>query len=178
MSDIKDILRGTDPRVMDFIDSLVPGLGTWLKQHQELSQPMEESLSISKPVARATRVSSGFGPRGGGMHWGADYAGRHGDNIYAAADGNVLYAGAASGFGNWIVINHKQGDQTFATVYGHMESHQVLVKPGFDVKQGDLIGYVGSAGQSTGPHLHFELHLGKYSDGRAGAVDPEEYIKG
>lgn len=176
MSNIEDIIANTDERVIDFVDSLIPGLGPWLKKQREQSPKKE--ITLSKPVAKATKISSHFGERIGGMHWGVDFAGRFGDNIYAAADGNVLYAGKAAGFGNWIVINHKQDGMLFSTVYGHMETQQVLVKPGFDVKAGQVIAYVGNAGQSTGPHLHFELHLGKYNDNRSTAVDPTEYIKG
>ena len=99
------------------------------------------------------RLTSGFGPRDGRFHEGLDFGANYGAPIYAAADGYVLYAGPASGFGNEVVLQHSGG---VVTVYGHME--RILVGYGF-VKAGTAIALVGSEGDSTGPHLHFEVHL-------------------
>jgi murein DD-endopeptidase MepM/ murein hydrolase activator NlpD len=74
---------------------------------------------------------------------------------YAAMDGVVLEAGPASGYGLAVYIQHKNGD---VTVYGHMD--QILVSAGQVVKAGDTIALLGNRGQSTGPHLHFEVHKG------------------
>ena len=99
------------------------------------------------------RISSGFGPRDGRFHEGLDFAANYGAPVYAAADGYVLYAGPAIGFGNEIVLQHSNG---VVTVYGHME--RILITYG-RVSAGTAIALVGSEGDSTGPHLHFEVHL-------------------
>ena len=96
--------------------------------------------------------SSGFGGRWGTMHLGIDLAAPLGTPIVAAADGTVIDAGPASGFGMWIRI--KLDDGTI-NVYGHMYKFNVHV--GQRVKAGDLISWVGDNGFSTGPHLHFEV---------------------
>ncbi|UOY03635.1 M23 family metallopeptidase [Blastococcus sp. PRF04-17] len=106
------------------------------------------------PVAGA-RLTSGFGPRWGTFHHGIDLAAPMRTPEYAAGDGVVLRAGAASGFGLAVYILHENGD---VTVYGHMD--EILVEPGQYVDAGDTIALLGNRGQSTGPHLHFEVHRG------------------
>jgi murein DD-endopeptidase MepM/ murein hydrolase activator NlpD len=120
------------------------------------------------PVAGA-RISSGFGYRWGTLHAGMDFAAPMGTPEYAAMDGVVIRAGAASGFGLAVYIQHADGD---VTVYGHME--QILVQEGQTVKAGDTIALLGNRGQSTGPHLHFEVHLGGM-DGQK--VDPLSWLR-
>ncbi len=88
------------------------------------------------------------------FHPGIDIGAAFGAPIYAATAGTVLYAGPASGFGNEVVLQHTGGVQT---VYGHME--RILVTPGQGVQAGQAIALVGSLGESTGPHLHFEVHV-------------------
>jgi murein DD-endopeptidase MepM/ murein hydrolase activator NlpD len=106
------------------------------------------------PVAGA-RLTSGFGARWGTMHAGIDLAAPMRTPEYAAMDGVVLKAGAASGYGLAVYIQHGNGD---VTVYGHMDS--ILVSEGQHVRAGDTIALLGNRGQSTGPHLHFEVHVG------------------
>jgi murein DD-endopeptidase MepM/ murein hydrolase activator NlpD len=101
------------------------------------------------------RLTSGFGPRWGTYHYGIDLAAPMRTPEYAAGDGVVLRAGAASGFGLAVYILHENGD---VTVYGHMD--EILVEPGQYVDAGDTIALLGNRGQSTGPHLHFEVHRG------------------
>jgi murein DD-endopeptidase MepM/ murein hydrolase activator NlpD len=101
------------------------------------------------------RLSSGFGYRWGTLHAGIDFAAPLGTPEYAAMDGVVVRAGAASGFGLAVYIQHENGD---VTVYGHMQ--EILVQEGQAVKAGDTIALLGNLGQSTGPHLHFEVHEG------------------
>jgi murein DD-endopeptidase MepM/ murein hydrolase activator NlpD len=120
------------------------------------------------PVQGA-RLSSGFGYRWGTLHAGVDFAAPLGTPEYAAMDGVVLRAGAASGFGLAVYIQHANGD---VTVYGHME--EILVQEGQTVKAGDTIALLGNRGQSTGPHLHFEVHLGGM-DGEK--VDPLPWLR-
>ncbi len=123
-------------------------------------------------------LTSGFGPRWGTEHNGQDFGARIGTPIYAAADGIVTRAGPASGFGQWIVLDHEiEGRGTVSTVYGHMPSDGgVLVRQGDTVTAGQMIGKVGNNGQSTGPHLHFEVWQG----GRFGGTpqDPMPWLKG
>jgi murein DD-endopeptidase MepM/ murein hydrolase activator NlpD len=97
-------------------------------------------------------VTSGFGARWGTTHYGLDFAAPIGTPIYAAADGVVIEAGPASGFGLWVRIQHEDGT---ITVYGHMQSFSV--REGQQVKAGEQIARTGNRGQSTGPHLHFEV---------------------
>jgi len=98
------------------------------------------------------RFTSGFGARWGGSHLGIDIANSIGTPIYAAADGVVIEAGPASGFGLWVRIQHDDGT---ITVYGHMQDYSV--REGEWVKAGEQIARIGNRGQSTGPHLHFEV---------------------
>ncbi|MDR2071864.1 MAG: M23 family metallopeptidase [Spirochaetaceae bacterium] len=102
------------------------------------------------------------------MHTGIDISThRQGDPIVATADGQVAYTGyEPSGFGNYIIIRHQHG---FYTRYAHLLSSAVEI--GQEVKQGETIGYLGNTGRSTGPHLHYEVHIG--SD----VVDPIKYLK-
>ncbi|MDV6293475.1 peptidoglycan DD-metalloendopeptidase family protein [Rhodococcus aetherivorans] len=124
-----------------------------------------------KPVADGTFVvSSPFGARSGGFHQGVDMAGDAGTDIYAALDGTVSAAGPASGFGQWIVIDTPTRTGVVSTVYGHMYPDGVLVRTGDPVRTGQHIADIGSNGQSSGPHLHFELWEGGRFNGRA--VDP------
>ncbi|HEX7064445.1 MAG TPA: peptidoglycan DD-metalloendopeptidase family protein [Bacillales bacterium] len=105
-------------------------------------------------------ISSGYGMRSSGFHDGIDFAAPVGTPIYAVASGTVLYAGAASGFGNWVVIYHDSG---LITVYGHMYDNAIYVHQGQHVSQGQTIAAVGSNGHSTGNHLHFEVDRGNIS---------------
>lgn len=100
-------------------------------------------------------VSSCYASRWGTFHYGVDMAAPWGTPFYAAGDGVVVRAGPATGFGNVIMIEHADGT---ITVYGHEE--KILVDVGENVKAGQLIGLVGSLGESTGPHMHFEIRLG------------------
>ena len=121
------------------------------------------------PVEGA-RLTSPFGPRWGTLHAGVDLAAPMMTPEYAAMDGIVLQAGPASGFGLVVYIQHQNGD---VTVYGHME--EILVESGQTVQAGETIALVGNRGQSTGPHLHFEVRLGGL-DGEP--VDPVAYLRG
>ncbi|MGY1771565.1 peptidoglycan DD-metalloendopeptidase family protein [Blastococcus sp. SYSU D00813] len=120
------------------------------------------------PVQGA-RLTSGFGARWGTMHAGIDLAAPMYTPEYAAMDGVVLEAGPASGYGNAVYIQHENGD---VTVYGHME--EILVVPGQVVRAGDTIALLGNRGQSTGPHLHFEVHVGGLNGTK---VDPIPWLR-
>jgi murein DD-endopeptidase MepM/ murein hydrolase activator NlpD len=110
-------------------------------------------------------VTSPFGWRWGRLHEGIDLGAASGTPILAAAAGTVIYAGWMDGYGNFVIIDHGGG---IATAYGHQSS--IAVTDGQSVTQGQVIGYVGSTGHSTGPHLHFEVRV------NGSAVDPLGYL--
>jgi murein DD-endopeptidase MepM/ murein hydrolase activator NlpD len=100
-------------------------------------------------------LTSHFGYRWGKLHKGIDIGAPWGSPIYAASDGVVTYAGPRNGYGRLVTIRHAGG---FVTAYGHMS--RFAVHAGQHVTAGQVIAYVGSAGHSTGPHLHFEVRVG------------------
>ncbi len=105
-------------------------------------------------------LTSDFGIRNGRNHNGIDIGADTGTEIYAADGGEVTYAGMMSGYGKYIVIDHKNG---FETAYAHCD--EILVQCGETVLPNQLIAYMGSTGNSTGPHLHFEIRLnGEFCD--------------
>jgi murein DD-endopeptidase MepM/ murein hydrolase activator NlpD len=110
-------------------------------------------------------MTSPFGWRWGRMHEGVDLGAAYGTAIAAAAAGVVIYAGWEGGYGNLTVIDHGGG---LATAYGHQS--RIAVSVGQSVSQGETIGFVGSTGHSTGPHLHFEVRV------NGEAVDPLGYL--
>lgn len=101
-------------------------------------------------------------------HLGVDFGARTGTPIYAAASGRVIFAGRKGGYGNVVKIRHRDG---FVTLYAHMRKFRSGIRSGKRVKKGQVIGYVGSTGMSTGPHLHFGL----YKNGRP--INPLGVIK-
>jgi len=113
--------------------------------------------SFISPVSG--RLTSGFGMRRHPilgykrMHSGVDYAAKYGTPIYAVSDGVVSYAGRHGGHGNYVRIDHGGG---MGTGYAHMS--RIAASKGTRVRAGQVIGYVGSTGLSTGPHLHFEVY--------------------
>lgn len=117
------------------------------------------------------RLSSGFGPRvhpifgTRRMHTGVDIGGRSGEPIHAAKGGTVISAGWRGGYGNAVVVDHGGG---FSTLYAHQS--KIAVQTGDVVSLGDVLGYVGSTGWSTSPHLHYELRL------NGEPIDPLPYL--
>ena len=88
------------------------------------------------------------------MHTGVDWAAPMGTPIYASGNGTVEKAGWESGYGKYIRLKHNNG---YETAYGHMTAFARGMDPGVKVRQGQVIGFVGSTGQSTGPHVHYEI---------------------
>jgi murein DD-endopeptidase MepM/ murein hydrolase activator NlpD len=125
----------------------------------EASGVGESKGAMSRPVNGP--VSSNFGMRRHPvlgyrrMHSGMDFKASYGMPIFSATDGVIAYAGRKGGYGNFVQVNHGGG---LATGYGHMS--RIVAAPGQRVRQGQIIGYVGSTGLSTGPHLHYELYRG------------------
>lgn len=109
-----------------------------------------------------TRISSRFGARKHPIsktwknHHGVDYAAPTGTPIKAAGDGRIAHLGTKGGYGKTIIIQH---GGTYSTLYGHMSRYARGLGPGKAVRQGQVIGYVGSTGASTGPHLHYEFRV-------------------
>jgi murein DD-endopeptidase MepM/ murein hydrolase activator NlpD len=114
---------------------------------------------LRTPVDGA-RISSGYGRRKhpilgySKMHKGVDFAAPKGTPIYAAGNGSVEVAGRKGGYGKYVRIRH---NGTYATAYAHMNGFAKGIRRGTRVKQGQVIGYVGTTGRSTGPHLHYEV---------------------
>lgn len=129
-------------------------------------QKLAKSERISKERARTAaeanrpkfvrpaegQFTSGFGGRWGSTHYGIDFANSKGTPIVSAADGEVIEAGAASGFGMWVRVQHDDGT---ITVYGHVNT--ITAHEGEEVRAGEQIATMGNRGFSTGTHLHFEV---------------------
>jgi murein DD-endopeptidase MepM/ murein hydrolase activator NlpD len=111
-------------------------------------------------------ITSTYGPRWGSIHYGLDIANEIGTPIVSVMDGRVISSGPASGFGLWVRVRHDDGT---ITVYGHID--EALVSVGERVAAGEQIATVGNRGESTGPHLHFEVHM----NGRK--VDPLVWLR-
>lgn len=133
-----------------------------------------EGFLLSRPVRHA-RISSKFTKRRWHpilkryrAHLGIDYAAPRGTPIMAAGSGKVIFAGRTRGYGNVTKIRHSDG---YVTLYAHQKSFKRGIKRGKYVKQGQVIGYVGTTGLSTGPHLHFGL----YKNGRA--INPARVVR-
>ena len=109
-------------------------------------------ISLIRPTSGT--ITSRFGRRSSGTHTGIDIANSKGTPIYAAASGVVSFAGRKGGYGNLVVVDHGNGVQTY---YAHNNS--LNVSAGQSVSQGQLISYMGSTGNSTGPHLHLEVRV-------------------
>lgn len=151
-------------------DKSYQDIGEMLKNKEKLLA----GIPAIQPVANKDlrRVASGFGYRIDPVykvtkfHAGLDFTAPQGTPIYATADGRIKTAGASSGgYGNHVVIDHGYGYQT---LYGHMV--KVKVRAGQTVKRGEVIGWVGNTGKSTGPHCHYEVHK------NGNRVDPVFYF--
>ena len=170
--EIKKIQDMSDRQLLNSIVSTLNNLSSRVKAQSasyneidKLVSNKEQLLSHTpaiQPVSNKelTRLASGFGRRIDPiyktvkMHAGLDFAAPQGTPIYATADGNITTAGNTNnGYGNHVVINHGYG---YETLYGHMV--RVKARPGQSVKRGEVSGWVGSTGKSTGPHCHYEVH--------------------
>ncbi|MGC0362667.1 murein DD-endopeptidase MepM/ murein hydrolase activator NlpD [Rhodococcus sp. 27YEA15] len=143
--------------------SNIAGLNTQVQQFLGSFAPNSAAPTV-QPVAGT--LTSTFGARWGAHHGGLDIAAPIGTPILAAAAGQVIDAGPASGFGLWVRVQHDDGA---VTTYGHVNDYQVAV--GQRVAAGQQIATVGNRGQSTGPHLHFEVAE------NGAKVDPAAWLK-
>ena len=174
----KEVVSGTSKEVADIQeltsyleDAVEPieQIGKMLKNQQTLFTEIPNICPVKGPNLH---VSMAFGPnihpkKGSWyIHKGLDFSTwRSGDPVMATASGQVVTVGADPSYGNFIIIKHKHG---MYTRYAHLSSFRA--SKGQLVEQGEVIGYVGNTGVSTGPHLHYEVHIG--SD----VVDPAKYI--
>ncbi len=156
-------LQGNDTQFKELFAS-------WEGLEQKAPSASGVSIPSSNPLQRGY-MSSGYGNRthpvlgGRRKHNGVDIAAPTGTPIYATADGMVSRAGWFSSYGKYIAIEHGANMQTR---FAHLS--RIAVADGERVRKGDLIGYVGSTGRSTGPHLHYEVRIGGKS------VDPTQYM--
>jgi murein DD-endopeptidase MepM/ murein hydrolase activator NlpD len=154
--------------IINSLNNLGHYISAQKKSYNEIDDLLKnkEKLLVSTPAIQPvsnkdlTRVASGFGYRIDPiyktvkLHAGLDFAAPQGTPIYATANGTVIVAGnTGNGYGNHVVINHGYG---YETLYGHMV--KVKARVGQQIKRGEVIGYVGSTGKSTGPHCHYEVH--------------------
>ena len=121
-------------------------------------------MNVFASSMKRTSISSSFGRRlhpllgFTRMHEGIDFAAPPGTPVLAAGDGRVVQAGRNGGYGNWVEIQHGNG---LATGYAHLLRLGPGIRPGTSVHQSQVVGFVGSTGLSTGPHLHFAAQLGR-----------------
>lgn len=124
------------------------------------NQGKSAKKSLMRTPIDGARLSSSYGNRKHPtlgytkLHTGVDFAAPRGTPIYAAGDGAIDYIGRKGGYGKYIRIRH---NGEYSTAYAHMKSYKKGMKTGKRVKQGQIIGYVGTSGRSTGPHLHYEI---------------------
>lgn len=131
---------------------------------------------LSKPMRTGDyTLSSGYRTPDRPDHKGVDLAAPEGTPIFALSDGVVSAAGTASGFGHWVVVDHRLGGELYSTVYGHMFASGLLVNAGDTVRAGQHIANSGNDGESTGAHLHFEVWQGGRLAGGSD-IDPMPWI--
>jgi murein DD-endopeptidase MepM/ murein hydrolase activator NlpD len=176
--DIRETTEGTLKEVDD-IRNMTEYIKYAVDPLKELERIFDSQIALLTEIPNIWPIKGGIGhismffgqnenPFGGQyyIHKGIDLSTyRQGDPIVTTADGQVVTIDWDQGFGNYIIIKHKHG---FYTRYAHLLS--VKVTTGQRVQQGEVIGYIGNTGLSTGPHLHYEVHIG--SD----VVDPYKYL--
>lgn len=146
-------LSGHEVRLYSYVDS--NGEKDFYNQKGESYR-----RALMRTPINGARLSSGFGKRKHPilgytkMHKGIDFAAPVGTPIFAAGNGTIAKIGRNGGYGNYIRIRH---NDSYDTAYAHMKGFAKGLKQGSRVKQGDIIGYVGTTGRSTGPHLHYEI---------------------
>lgn len=140
--------------------------------------PNVSAGSWTKPASG--RFTSGYGSRTHPIHgvvkthYGIDIANSTGTPVLTAADGVVSYAAPLSTYGNVIMVTHSIDGKIFTSLYAHLSSIKVSV--GQVVSKGQIIGAIGTTGNSTGPHLHFEIHVGNWEGMATNSVNPLRYI--
>ncbi len=146
------------------------------KNNSNQSIPSVSSGNWTRPANGTYTSSFGWRTLGGisRQHRGSDIANSIGTSVVSAADGVVSYAGPLSTYGNVVMVTHSIEGSTFTTLYAHLSSIGVGV--GTSVDKGQYIAAMGNTGRSTGPHLHFEIHVGNWSASGPSAVNPLRYV--
>ena len=175
-----DRYRNYEPVAEAILDALTGSASAGTSATSAAAAPVAETSRVVFPLPEGTwAMTSPFGPRihpisgEPSFHTGTDLAAPDGTPILAAADGVVTVAGPVGGYGNLIAIEHRIDGQIVATGYGHMWDTGIRVNVGDHVTAGQHIGDVGSSGNSTGPHLHFEVRPGGTN---AEAVDAAKWL--
>lgn len=146
------------------------GFGNEISSSGQMMFPVKSgTYFISSPYGWRTHPITGVKK----YHSGIDFAAPLGTPIYATDNGTVLFAGPANGYGNWVVIDHNNG---LYSIFGHMYANQIYVSPGQTVTKGQHLADIGSAGQSTGAHLHYSL-ADSFNGSTFNYVDPMNYLK-
>jgi murein DD-endopeptidase MepM/ murein hydrolase activator NlpD len=163
-----EALKQRTGRLMDWVNRDLLALGQEISSQErsmrELKTFIEEKVSVlaATPTILPVNglVTAGYGYRkspftgGREIHEGLDIAAPYGTPIMATADGIVTFSGPLAAYGNVVFIDHGHG---FATFYGHNSSHRV--REGQRVRRGEVIAYIGTTGRTTGPHVHYEVHV-------------------
>ena len=163
-NDQEKIVQIDDPEYLVLSSRGTP-LIYYLYSTDEFSEYFDENgkgmtKSLMKTPVNGARLSSSYGMRKhpisgyNKLHKGVDFAAPTGTPVFAAGNGVVEFAGRNGGYGNYVRIRH---DNTYKTAYAHLNGFKKGVYGGVRVKQGDVIGFIGSTGNSTGPHLHYEI---------------------
>ncbi|ASO19416.1 M23 family metallopeptidase [Actinoalloteichus hoggarensis] len=168
-----EVQEGAGSVLPAFYDNPARGLTSLVNETKaEADRLAAEEAAAAEAAARPDFVkpaegtfTSGFGGRWGTTHYGVDIANVIGTPVVAATEGTVINAGPATGFGQWVRVQAPDGT---ITVYGHVESFTAAV--GQKVAAGDQIATIGNRGQSTGPHLHFEVQVGGQK------IDPQPWL--
>jgi murein DD-endopeptidase MepM/ murein hydrolase activator NlpD len=171
-SDPEDAVRDVEHSMVD----LMQAAREREKKFDEIKRYVRKrsTLLASRPTTWPVRgwISSGFGDRDNpvtgkaGFHTGVDIANDNGTPIHATADGEVSFAGWEGGYGKLVVVNHGNG---FSTYYGHLSEIKTAV--GQKIVRGQVVGAMGATGNTTGPHLHYEIRL------YGASVDPTKYME-
>jgi murein DD-endopeptidase MepM/ murein hydrolase activator NlpD len=156
-----------------FLESNSPGLSLTASRMRPLPVPGLGEISFTPTLWPVIgRITGSFGERldpfsgEGAFHTGVDISSQYGDGVRSAADGVVTHVTRHAGYGRLVVVDHGFG---VATWYGHLASF--MVTPGMTVRRGDLIGYVGVSGRTTGPHVHYEVRI------NGAPVNPMRYLR-
>lgn len=144
------------------------------QQQQQQQQQAKPSIPAVFKYPAQGKISSGFEERWGAMHYGIDFAATGDVSIHASAPGTVVKSYYSTSYGNVVFVAHHINGNLYTTVYAHMKSR--AVKAGDKVATGQLLGYMGNTGHSTGQHLHFELHNGEWNLKKTNAVNPLPYL--
>ena len=169
-------VSATAPKGLIGAEIEFPFVSVGATEHTLMAATLARGTTVLKRAAREPetvlptqgRLTTCFCMRWGTMHYGIDLAGPLGTPILSATDGVVVRAGRASGYGNAVYIQDADGN---VHVYGHMRYYEV--EAGDLVHAGDQIATIGNEGQSTGPHLHYQIHGGSMN-GRP--IDPQEFL--